>query len=55
MFISAKKAQRFDDPMTGSCPSESGLQSSQNSLDPNTVHQVPIKWHDADAAQVSGL
>ena len=49
------KEIRFDDPMAGSCPSESGLQSSQNSLDPNTVHQVPIKWHDADAAQVSGL
>lgn len=49
------KEIRFDDPMAGSCPSESGLQSSQNSLNPNTVHQVPIKWHDADAAQVSGL
>jgi len=53
------KEIRFDDPMVGSCPSgtgsASGLQQSSNSLDPNTVHQVPIKWHDADAAQVSGL
>ncbi len=49
------KEIRFDDPMVGECPSSSGLQNSQNSLDPNTVHQVPIKWHDADAAEVSGL
>ncbi len=49
------KEIRFDDPMVGDCPSSSGLQNSQNSLDPNTVHQVPIKWHDADAAEVSGL
>ncbi len=49
------KEIRFDDPMVGNCSSASGLQNSQNSLDPNTVHQVPIKWHDADAAQVSGL
>jgi len=49
------KEIRFDDPMVGNCSSTSGLQQSQHSLDPNTVHQVPIKWHDADAAQVSGL
>ena len=49
------KEIRFDDPMAGDCSSASGLQQSTNSLDPNTVHQVPIKWHDADAAQVSGL
>ena len=58
------KEIRFDDPMTGSCPSNtgsaSGLQQSQHSLDPNTVHQVPIKWHSVDgkapdAAQVYGL
>ncbi|ACA86909.1 nitrate reductase molybdenum cofactor assembly chaperone [Shewanella woodyi] len=45
---------RFDDPAVGQCPS-AGMQHSQNALDPNTVHQVPIKWHEADAAQVSGL
>ncbi|MBW8184881.1 nitrate reductase molybdenum cofactor assembly chaperone [Shewanella nanhaiensis] len=45
---------RFDDPAVGQCPS-AGIQQSQNALDPNTVHQVPIKWHEADAAQVSGL
>lgn len=49
------KEIRFDDPMTGDCSSASGMQQSQHSLDPNTVHQVPIKWHDADAAQVQGL
>lgn len=49
------KEIRFDDPMVGDCSSASGIQQSTNSLDPNTVHQVPIKWHDADAAQVSGL
>jgi len=49
------KEIRFDDPMVGECPSSSGVQQSQHSLDPNTVHQVPIKWHDADAAQVQGL
>lgn len=49
------KEIRFDDPMVGDCSSASGIQSSKNSLDPNTVHQVPIKWHDADAAEVSGL
>ncbi|GAA6170437.1 nitrate reductase molybdenum cofactor assembly chaperone [Colwellia sp. KU-HH00111] len=49
------KEIRFDDPMVGDCSSASGMQQSQHSLDPNTVHQVPIKWHDADAAQVQGL
>lgn len=49
------KEIRFDDPMVGDCSSASGMQNSQNSLDPNTVHQVPIKWHDADAAEVAGL
>lgn len=49
------KEIRFDDPMVGDCSSASGMQKSQHSLDPNTVHQVPIKWHDADAAQVQGL
>jgi len=58
------KEIRFDDPMAASCPSDTGstngLHKSQNSLDPNTVHQVPIKWHSADgkapdAAQVYGL
>lgn len=49
------KEIRFDDPMTASCPSSNGVQQSQHSLDPNTVHQVPIKWHDANAAQVQGL
>lgn len=49
------KEIRFDDPMVGDCSSASGVQQSQHSLDPNTVHQVPIKWHDADAAQVQGL
>jgi len=54
------KEIRFDDPMTGSCPSSNGLQSSSHSLDPNTVHQVPIKWHSLDgkapdAAEVYGL
>ncbi|MBL4910627.1 MAG: nitrate reductase molybdenum cofactor assembly chaperone [Alteromonadaceae bacterium] len=58
------KEIRFDDPMVGDCSSNtnsaSGLQKSKNSLDPNTVHQVPIKWHSLDgkapdAAQVQGL
>jgi len=57
------KEIRFDDPMVGSCPSGTGSANgiqqspthSKHALDPNTVHQVPIKWHDADAAQVSGL
>ena len=54
------KEIRFDDPMVGDCSSTSGLQQSTNSLDPNTVHQVPIKWHSLDgkapdAAQVYGL
>jgi len=48
------KEIRFDDPVGGECPS-AGMQNSRNSLDPNTVHQVPIKWHDADAAEVAGL
>jgi len=58
------KEIRFDDPMAGSCSSAtgsaSGLHKSVNSLDPNTVHQVPIKWHSVDgkapdAAEVAGL
>jgi len=58
------KEIRFDDPMVGDCSSNtnsaSGLHQSKNSLDPNTVHQVPIKWHSLDgkapdAAQVQGL
>lgn len=48
------KEIKFTDPIAGDC-SSSGIQNSQNSLDPNKVQQVPIKWHDADAAQVSGL
>jgi nitrate reductase delta subunit len=48
------KEVRFDDPMIGDC-STSGLHRSKNALDPNNIHQVPIKWHDADAAQVNGL
>ena len=48
------KEVKFDEPVVGDC-SSSGLQNSRNSLDPNTVQQVPIKWHEADAAQVSGL
>lgn len=48
------KEIRFDDPVGGQC-SSAGMQNSQKSLDPNTVHQVPIKWHDADAAEVAGL
>ncbi|MPY25057.1 nitrate reductase molybdenum cofactor assembly chaperone [Shewanella sp. YLB-07] len=48
------KEIRFDDPMVGDCP-KSGIHHSQKSLDPNTVNQVPIRWHDADAAQVAGL
>ncbi|WP_196138592.1 nitrate reductase molybdenum cofactor assembly chaperone [Aliikangiella sp. G2MR2-5] len=49
------KEVKFDDPMAGQCPSQSGLQSSRNSLDPNTIQQVPIKWHNKDAAEVAGL
>lgn len=48
------KEIRFDDPMTGPCPNQ-GLHSSKHALDPNTINQVPIKWHDADAADVAGL
>jgi len=48
------KEIKFDDPVGGDC-SSAGLTNSKNSLDPNTVQQVPIKWHDADAAQVAGL
>jgi len=52
------KEIKFDDPVqTGEqCPSaSSGIHKSSNSLDPNTIQQVPIKWHEQDAAQVSGL
>ena len=48
------KEVKFDDPMVGQCPS-SGVQKSRHSLDPNTIQQVPIKWHGKDAAQVAGL
>lgn len=48
------KEIRFDDPMTSQC-SSSGMHASRKSLDPNTIQQVPIKWHDADAAEVAGL
>ncbi|MCW8877089.1 MAG: nitrate reductase molybdenum cofactor assembly chaperone [Kangiellaceae bacterium] len=48
------KEIKFDDPIAGQC-SSAGLQNSRNSLDPNTIQQVPIKWHDADAAEVAGL
>lgn len=48
------KEIKFDDPVTGDC-SSSGITNSKNSLDPNTIQQVPIKWHDADAAKVAGL
>jgi len=48
------KEVRFDDPIKDDC-STSGMHRSKNSLDPNNIHQVPIKWHDADAAQVNGL
>jgi nitrate reductase delta subunit len=48
------KEIKFDDPVAGDC-SSNGLASSKNSLDPNTIQQVPIKWHEADAAQVAGL
>ncbi len=50
------KEIKFDDPIqSGSSCSSSGLHPSANSLDPNTIQQVPIKWHEQDAAQVSGL
>ena len=48
------KEIRFDDPAVGACPS-SGLQNSSNSLDPNNIQHVPLRWHDADAAEVAGL
>lgn len=50
------KEIKFDDPikLDSNC-STSGLQQSSNSLDPNNIQQVPIKWHEQDAAQVSGL
>jgi len=52
------KEIKFDDPISAGeqCPSaSSGIQKSSNSLDPNTIQRVPIKWHEQDAAQVSGL
>ncbi len=58
------KEIKFDDPIQAGeqCPSaSSGIQKSVNSFDPNTPYfdknnpQVPINWHDKDAAQVSGL
>ena len=52
------KEIKFDDPIQAGeqCPSaSSGIQKSVNSFDPNTISQVPINWHDKDAAQVSGL
>jgi len=48
------KEVKFDDPAVGDC-STNGIHYSKNALDPNNIHQVPIKWHDADAAQVTGL
>lgn len=48
------KEIKFDDPVAGDC-SSAGIANSKNSLDPNNIQQVPIKWHDADAAQVAGL
>ena len=48
------KEIRFDDPIGGDC-SSAGLKNSANSLDPNTIQQVPIKWHNLDAAEVAGL
>lgn len=45
----------FDDPMGGEgCPS-SGMHQSKKSLDPNNIQHVPLRWHDADAAEVAGL
>jgi nitrate reductase delta subunit len=49
------KEIKFDDPIPESGCSVNGLNHSKNSLDPNKVQDLPIKWHDADAAQVSGL
>ena len=48
------KEVKFDDPVGGQCPSN-GLHHSNNALDPNNVKNIPIKWHEADAAQVAGL
>lgn len=49
----------FDDPMGGegcsSSSSSSGVHQSQKSLDPNNIQHVPLRWHDADAAEVAGL
>lgn len=57
------KEIKFDDPIQANSQcqtnsqydSSAGIQSSVNSLDPNNIQQVPIKWHEQDAAQVSGL
>ncbi len=52
------KEIKFDDPIQAGeqCPSaSSGIQKSSNSLNPNNIQNVPINWHDQDAAQVSGL
>jgi len=52
------KEIKFDDPVQAGeqCPSaSSGIQKSVNSLNPNNIQNVPINWHDQDAAQVSGL
>jgi nitrate reductase delta subunit len=53
------KEIKFSDPMqagqAGSQCSSSGMHPTANSLDPNTIQQVPIKWHEKDAAQVAGL
>ena len=48
------KEIKFDDPVANDC-SSNGLLKSKNALNPNTIQQVPIKWFDADAAQVAGL
>jgi len=47
----------FDDPMGAEgCPSSgSGIHQSNKSLDPNNIQHVPLRWHDADAAEVAGL
>lgn len=45
----------FDDPVAGEgCPT-SGVHQSSKSLDPNNIQHVPLRWHDADAAEVAGL
>jgi len=52
------KEINFNDPIQSgeNCPSaSSGIQQSANSLDPNNIQNIPINWHDKDAAQVSGL